>query len=482
MRMEANAGSRRATALLVVAIVGAVALRLVGLDRGLWVDEVASIRIASDLSWGALRASEWPPLHAFFLRAWMAGGGSDAWLRLESVGVAFVTLLALAAWLRRRSVTAALVGVLLFGTLPILLRYGQEVRGYGLVVAFTTLAFWALTPPVGASRSRAGCGMAGVALAFGVATHLVGVFSVAAAAVYVCVFDAPKKWVRMPFAELIPVVLPGALVFAGFYFWFLQRIPQPEEWWMPGVSVAWLGETASRLSGFDVLVAALASFGMTLGVARGVVGAGFVGLAGLVTFFGGRVGLACLVSAVAYWSLLVAYSIAATPILYDRTALAGLVPAIGFLALEIGAARRWVRVVSVLLVASASLLFAQQWVSRLATRPQEDWKSVGTLLAESWGDGDLVFVVPPFAAPAVSRYVPESVAASVRPLHIGEAPSVPENTPGAFLVVRLGAHVQRSLDEVRALDQTLARAIGPERGARRYQTLVVTRFSRDPAD
>lgn len=480
--MEATARSRRATALLAVAIVGAVALRLVGLDRGLWVDEVASVGIAGDLSVGALRASEWPPLHAFFLRAWMVGGVSDEWLRLESVGVAFVTLVVLAAWLRQQSAGAALVGVLLFGTLPILLRYGQEVRGYGLVVAFTTIAFWALTPPVGASRPRAGCWMAGVALAFGVATHLVGVFSVAAAAVYVCLFDAPKRWVRVPIADLIPLVLPGALAFAGFYFWFLQRIPQPEEWWMPRISAAWLGETASGLSGFGVLEDALESFGVSLEVAHGVVGAGFVGLAGLIAFFGGRAGLACLASAVAYWSLLVAYSIVATPILYDRTALAGLVPAIGFVALEIGGARRWVRVVSMLLVALACLLFVQQWVSRLATTPHEDWKGVGTLLAESWAEDDLVFVVPPFAAPAVSRYVPESVAGAVRPLHIGAVPSVPPNTPGAFLVVRLGAHVQRSIDEVRALDQALARAIGPDRGTRRYRNLVVTRFSRDPAE
>lgn len=363
------------------AILAVLGLRLLGLDKGLWLDEIFSIEAAANVSVDGLRASDKPPLYVLLLSGWTTLGTSDTYLRLLSVGIAFVTLVTLARWLGRTSVLAALVGILLFGTLPMLLRYGQEVRGYGLSLLLATIAFERSPGFTGAVSERGRAWLVGVVCALGVATHLIGVFLVAPVLLYALAsVDRGRR--RAVLLEIAPrIVLPPAIAFAAFYFAFLDRIPTNADWWMPTLTPEVLLRTMEELFGLGVIAQLLEG----AGVAGARVGGVLLGvtLFAVLLLAGGRAGVACLAAALLYWTQLGLVSLIGTPIFLYRTALLGLVPLIAFASLQTANARGALRWASLAGIAVACLAFTYAWTTRLAGSPYEQWRDLGTLIARS---------------------------------------------------------------------------------------------------
>ena len=109
----------------------ALALRVVGLDKGLWIDEAATIGMTlPELAGGLLGVIPFdsPPAYYLLLRAWSLLGESEAWLRLLSVILGVSTIVVFVRWLSVESPLAALLGGLYLATSPFVLRYSQELR------------------------------------------------------------------------------------------------------------------------------------------------------------------------------------------------------------------------------------------------------------------------------------------------------------------------------------------------------------------
>ncbi|NJN84131.1 MAG: phospholipid carrier-dependent glycosyltransferase, partial [Caldilineaceae bacterium] len=120
-----------------------VGLRLIGLDKGLWLDEYNAIDIAASEHFiQALHVHDYPPTYFYLLKLWSFLGGSEPSLRLLSVFFGVMTMLVVMVWLKPVSRPASLLSGLLIATSPILLRYSQEIQAYPLLIFATTFAFY----------------------------------------------------------------------------------------------------------------------------------------------------------------------------------------------------------------------------------------------------------------------------------------------------------------------------------------------------
>lgn len=131
---------------LIVALAAVLQFADLG-DKSLWIDEVATVDIATEADLGAFfdayeRTERQPPLHHLMLFGWVQlAGKSDAALRVPSAAFA-VGSVALAFWLgrllagRRLGLTIAY----LFAISPFLLLYGRMARYFSTALFFALLS------------------------------------------------------------------------------------------------------------------------------------------------------------------------------------------------------------------------------------------------------------------------------------------------------------------------------------------------------
>ena len=122
----------------------ALALRLTGLGKSIWLDEYITLKIISgrDLITQMKVLDIEPPLYFFLLKLWSSMGMKSDYLRLFSVVISLGTLTMLMLWLKLYSRLASLLTGLLFATLPISLRFSQELRSYPLLLLGTAVSFF----------------------------------------------------------------------------------------------------------------------------------------------------------------------------------------------------------------------------------------------------------------------------------------------------------------------------------------------------
>lgn len=132
---------------LVALLLGAVALRLVLLDRSLWLDELITVLKARESTATLLEGladDVHPPLYYLLLHGWVAlFGSAEVVIRAPSVLWSLVTVCAVWAWSRealpeRSPLPAAALAALS----PFAVWYATEVRMYAQILALTALAGW----------------------------------------------------------------------------------------------------------------------------------------------------------------------------------------------------------------------------------------------------------------------------------------------------------------------------------------------------
>ena len=132
--------------LLAVILVFALIIRLIGLNKGIWIDEYFSFRWnEEDSIWKLivnLRGHDKPPLSFVLLYFWTKISNSEEFCRLLSLFFDIGTIIVVMSWLKQYSPVASVLGGLYFATTPIMLRYSQEIRLYSLLVFATTLTFF----------------------------------------------------------------------------------------------------------------------------------------------------------------------------------------------------------------------------------------------------------------------------------------------------------------------------------------------------
>ncbi len=124
----------------------ALGLRLLGLNKGIWLDEFITLDwvLSPDLTsmFQKIRTDTWPPLYFVLLRAWSYFGRGEATLRMFSVvfGVGLVVIAMV--WMKRYSYLSSILTGIILATLPVVLRFSQEIRGYALLLSAAALAFY----------------------------------------------------------------------------------------------------------------------------------------------------------------------------------------------------------------------------------------------------------------------------------------------------------------------------------------------------
>jgi mannosyltransferase len=197
----------------------AVALASYRIGRdSFWTDEAASALIAGRSGWSHLWTIDHGSMFLYYvlLKAWLVVAHGDAAVRALSI-LPFALTVACVAVLGRR-LSGDKVGLLaaaLVSTHPMLVRYGQEARGYSLVTFLVTAAVLLLT--IGLQDARRLPFLSGVVLiAVAAYAHPVALATGAVVVAWLCsahrdALPAPRTWIVVLFAL---VVAPLALEIA----------------------------------------------------------------------------------------------------------------------------------------------------------------------------------------------------------------------------------------------------------------------------
>jgi 4-amino-4-deoxy-L-arabinose transferase-like glycosyltransferase len=222
--VSATRQHRRATALpLLLLLLGGTALRLYRLEaNSLWVDEFATLRIASlplsrILAENVGNSSFEPPLFFWLMHAIVrAFGASELAMRLPSAIAGLLTIPAV-WWLVRElggERRLALLSAALVALNPLHLWYSQEARPYALLMLFATLAAACLARGFRRSTRGAWVGFAGWTL-LAVFTHLTGLLLLGVAWAWAAVHAGRRRLMVPLFASsMVVMAFIAPLLFA----------------------------------------------------------------------------------------------------------------------------------------------------------------------------------------------------------------------------------------------------------------------------
>ncbi len=352
-------------------VTAGVLLRSLGLAKPPWLDECYSLAEAtSDL--GKLAASDQAP---FFY--WYLGLDSSPSLLSARLMVLAITSLNIGAlmMLARRWGRAALVATgSLAISLPFLLRYGTELRCYGVLVTFTALALWFLEEFLENDFHRGWYWLLLSVLVMCPLTHAVGVFVPAAVLVTLYCLCRDRELSLPPLKSLATLLLLPYLSLLSWLLafnmtekvyrvdWISNPTPSYVARELAGLILGTVRDGADFFGNAFILVAALS--GLCILVA---------GLSLLPPSGGSK---AYLWGAIVYAAQVLAVSILLRPILIART----LVPMIPFLVLffALGLAtdkneRR--KKIALVCLGAFSLLSMVRWVVWEGRAVKEDWYS-----------------------------------------------------------------------------------------------------------
>lgn len=414
--MQPNAKSTTNTywLILLLLIITTLSTRLIGLNKGIWLDEFSSISVSINAPelLPALQNYDHPPLYFLLLHIWSRLGESELFLRLLSVSFAFLAQIVTYFWLKTYSKSAALIGLAFTITTPILLRYGQEIRHYQLLLLLTSAAFLFTrriqqTPNEAHRRLYQWVSLTFALLVF---VHLISVFVIPSVLIYLIAeqwFSEKKpnwKWLGLS-------ILPAFLGFLFLYFVFLGDVSKSGDWWMPFPDGAILFDMAQALFGSDYLLAPLWRLSSVSQLLKN--GSMFLLALVLLLFLillmcgNWRKSLPLLLAGLAFYGAVYLFSVLFVPIMWDRTTLPGLVPLIGFLAVQLGSVRvARLRPFIPIPVITISALFVLGWLMTDATKPLEDWKIMGDLIYGEHSANSAVIIYPRYLKGPIFFYYP----------------------------------------------------------------------------
>ena len=129
-RIEFATAAALSIAVIALGIVNCVS------GEGIWEDEASSVALAkmpfSEL-WSLLRFESFPPLSHLLLKSMFWLGMSESPMTLRIMGFCiWLTIIGLLWWRLQRQGGIPLASLVLFASVPWMIRYGQSIRAYGL--------------------------------------------------------------------------------------------------------------------------------------------------------------------------------------------------------------------------------------------------------------------------------------------------------------------------------------------------------------
>jgi len=383
----------------------ALALRLIGLNKGIWLDEYAALDIISREPLAAARAYDYPPAYFLLLKAWSAAGTGESTLRLLSVILGMGTLIIATRWVAQIDLNGGPVTGTLLATSPILLRYSQEIQTYPLLLLATAGSFYFAGRLSSAGHRDSDFVGLGASLSLAACTQLVGSMVITSAILYLMLAMGNRRRI-FSWQMLLTMGLP-ALLF-GFIFYFYLGNPEKQDWWIPFPDANLIRLIIRNEMGWEALLdfltrARIASYDP----ARGLLTIVMTGMLGTALWGSWRRGYTLLAAAAFYWMQLLVLSVLRTPIFWYHVAQVGLIPFFGFLGIQIATIRtRPVRMAGLACTLLIVLGLGLNWVLYAANRPIEEWRRFALALQAQWTSEDVLLVYPHYVDGPIRYYVP----------------------------------------------------------------------------
>ncbi|HUN56236.1 MAG TPA: glycosyltransferase family 39 protein [Smithella sp.] len=406
-----------------------IILRLIGLNKGIWLDEYFTIDVITrnDFIEGMRSSGNLhPPFYFILLKLWSQISVSEPFLRLLSVIFGGATIFLIMRWAKEySSPLASLLTGLLYSTLPILLRYSQEIRCYQLVILLTVCAFIYATRIAESPRKLSGYVWVSFCLTLAAATHLIGVFLNIPVLLFIIFSTENKRDIR--WRNLIAAISLPFIVFGLEYLFFFKHLPEKDSWWMANMSFTLIVYAAREIVGGSCLLRDESGLFyknfpiLAILYNVSIIGLATVTLAGIIFFANWRKSFPLFIAAICYRLEMILYSAFVLPIFISRTILPGIVPLLGFIGMQIAGIRlKWLKLISIMSVIIISMSFAGWWVVRGAWIPVEDWREPVRLIKAQWNKNDIAIFYPGHTAGPVKYYFTDLPADSVVGVSRGE--------------------------------------------------------------
>jgi 4-amino-4-deoxy-L-arabinose transferase-like glycosyltransferase len=223
-----------------------------GLGKGIWLDEAYSLdRIFSPDFLQQLRLSDHPPLYYILLKLWSQINSSEEFLRVLSVCFGVGTVAVVMKWMKQHSHISSLIAGLICTTLPLMLRYSQEIKGYPLLLFATALSFYSASRLMSKPEGLSGYLGLGFGLTIAVATHAVGVMLLMSICAYIAFTSLAWRKIRLERVMLVLVVPFSVFILLFFFFLIKSTDKDPNSWWVPTVSGGYILYLVKALFGVD---------------------------------------------------------------------------------------------------------------------------------------------------------------------------------------------------------------------------------------
>ncbi len=417
-------------------------LRLLGLNKGIWLDEYSSLELITRPNFlQALRLYDHPPLYFILLKLWSHLNSSEPFLRLLSLIFGLATMAVVMKWLKYYTDTASLLAGLGCATMPIMLAYSQEIRNYALLLLGTALSFYFASRLRAESKKLTSYLGLTLSLTMTVSTHLVGLMVIPSVYFFMAIswvvdkksgFGVPstactgsisvsksvakQNFVVQPtkapvgqqsFAlDSVALAVP-MMTFLFLYFVFLPPTLHQRSganWWMPSASLPQILVTVKYILGVPTILGT-SSIRSALDSPQGIIGV-VLGIISIVplAFGNWRRSLPFLATAGLYWLELWLASALIAPMFIPRTALPALIPLLGFVSVQIATIRvQKLKLLSLFGLILLSLTFTLNWVTKEAWLPVEEWSKISQALQTNWKQHDLVIFYPGYNE-GITRY------------------------------------------------------------------------------
>lgn len=367
----------------VALVVFGIWLRTLGLSKPPWFDEIQSV-LGGSTHLATLLGVDQPPLH-FWLNGFFHAGGDP--FRSRVVSLVWAALFLAVLWIvsERHFPAGGPVVLWLAATAPFLLRYGVEIRAYGLLILVTTLAL-AFYQELAADGAHRWCATGLIAsLTMAPLTHAVGVLVVPALA---GLLWARKERGLALTASFVPVL--------AFFCWYVawdmrNRLGSTE--WISAMTPLHLTHQLIRLGvGFDDSVVGLLGGPNQMMVASSLIA---LSLLGLTVLFSGGEGKEFLAAGLIYLGLVVGVSLF-KPICLSRTLLPLWPFFLFFVASGVNSLHSRKALIAVVLCAGWFGCFsAHRWIQDFAERPIQDFRPSIKAAREVLDDTSVLVVSPP---------------------------------------------------------------------------------------
>lgn len=414
-------------------------LRLAGLGRSIWMDEYFTIRIISsrDMIAQLIIINFEPPLYFVLLKLWSNIGTQVAFLRVFSVILSLGTLTMLMLWMKYYSRLASLLAGFLFASLPFVVRYSQELRPYQLLLLGTAASFYFASHVVNSpSKNPSGInipkdkkdpravihfgyylGLA-IGLVVTVFAHMIGVMVVASVGFFICT-QARFNIKKLDIKKLLIVFSFPVLAFGYIYFIFLPpHMPDTiGSWPYPNISSQLLISCAQTLMGRTALSYGYSQLqtitGNLLGLLPWLLILILIFLVVITLMLGKwKQTWGFLATALFFELIMIVYSLFFLPVLFSNTLLPMLIPAIGFIALQVSSIPiKTLRRIAAAGIITLCVIFSAFWFNVQANIPAEPWRAVASYIKSNANPDDLVIYFPPYNSGPVGYYLENSAPA-----------------------------------------------------------------------